>query len=438
MDHPADISVEPSLLSLDDMVLSKIMNHLNIIDLTNLMETCTRMERLTDDHLRKNHTSVHWMNHVTSEGSTIKPSESERVFKHIGRHIKTIKLSLWADFEFYEILVILAQECKQMDALILDSVRMSRPLTLCDPLISRMFSKLKRFVLTGCFWMGWCPLDIFFGNNSTLEDLAVINCCAYNGYGYRLQLSGFRSLKKLRLLRCRNVVTEKELQVCFENNTIQSLVLNDVGGVNIFSDNVIDCLSYTIDDLSVDYIDSVDSAQLVKLKKLKILRLRCVVHCDIDKLLLQLSDDNEIEELVLSKACISSDTIEALQHFKKLIRLRFDYSINSVPRQFFQALPKILPQLQLFVYAHSEIKDEDITGMVKLMPSLHRLSLFGCNALKTETYLEMIKILSSDWHRPKLEFIPPKWETVKSLETVRSVDQKYMLLRTDVTCDTVK
>lgn len=428
---------ETSLLDLDDMVLLKIMKHLSIIELTNLIETSKRLKTLANEHLRKHHTSVHWVNYAHVEGNTIKPCESERVFKHIGKHVKTIKLTMWADFEFYEILVILAQECSKMDTLIIESIRMSRPLTLCDPLIRRMFGKLKRFVLSGCFWMGWCPLDIFFGVNSTLEDLAVVNCCAYNGYGYRLQLAGFRSLKKLRLMRCRNVVTEKELQVCFENNNIRSLVLNDIGAVNVFLESLVDTLLHTVDDLCVDYFNEINPEQLVRMKKLRTLHLRCHVYSDVNKLLLQLGENNDIEELVITKICISSETIEALKHFKKLIRLRLDDSMNSVPRQFFRALPKVLPQLEQFVYANSTIRDEDVIFMFNLMPKLTRLSLFGCNPLATKTYLEMIKILANDWHRPKLELIPPRWETLKSLQIVRSA-HKNIWLRTDITCDMIK
>lgn len=422
---------DTSLLSLDDMVLFKIMKHLHILDLTNLAETCTRLASLTNVHFGKNHSSINWVNHRDVDKQTIKPSESERVFKQIGKHVKTIKLSLWADFEFYEILVILAQQCSQMDTLVLESIRMSRPLTLCDPLICLMFGKLKRFVLSGCFWMGWCPLDIFFGNNSTLEDLSVVNCCAYNGTGYRLQLGGFQSLKKLRLLRCRNVITETELQVCFKNNKLRLLMLTDIGATNIFYDNVIDSLFDTVDDLTVDYITDIDLEQLARLTKLKALRLRCNVFRDCDDLLLKLSPDNLIEELVITNICISTVTIEALENFKKLTRLRFDHSINTIPRLFFRSIPKILPQLQQLVYSFSSIRDEDIIYMFKLLPKLNRLSLFGCNSLAIKTYLEMVKILADDWHRPKLELITPKWETMKSLQANKSIT-KNIELRTDI------
>lgn len=420
-----------SLLDFDDLVLSKIMKNLTIIDLANLGETCTRLQNLTQDHFAKYHSSVSWMNYRDEKGNTILPSECERVFKHIGKHVRSIKLTLWADFEFYEILVILAQQCRQIESLFLDSIRMSRPLTLCDPLISLLFSKLKRFVLTGCFWMGWCPLDIFFGYNSTLEDLSVINCCAYNGYGYRLQLGGFTALKQLRLLRCRNVITEKELQVCFEQNSIESLVLCDIGNVNIFLENVIDGLCDTVDDLSLDFSDEINADQLLRLKKLRALRLHCRVCSDVDSLLQKLGADNQIEELVITKMLISSETIEALKNFTKLTRLRLDQTINSVPRQFFRALPKILPQLEHFVYAYSTIRDEDIIFMVKSMRKLNRLSFFGCNPLAEKTYQEMAQILANDWQRPKLELIPPKFETLKSLEALRSMNDSIWL-RTDI------
>lgn len=429
--------METSLLSLDDMVLLKIMKHLGIADLTNVAETCTRLERLTDDHFGKYHSCVNWINYRNREGTTIKPSESERVFKKIGKHVTTIKLSMWADFEFYEILVILAQQCRKIDTLILESVRMSRPLTLCDPLICQMFSKLKRFVLSGCFWMGWCPLDIFFGNNSTLEDLSVINCCAHNGYGYRLHMAGFRSLQKLRLISCRNVVTEVELMACFHNNDIKCLVMRDIGSVNIFLENVIDGLCKSIEILSIDFCKDIDPDQVFRLKSLKALRLHCNVFSDVDRLLLRLSSDNLVEELVVTKILISNSTIDALKNFKKLIRLRFDYSINSVPRQFFRSLPKILPELQQLVYSNSSIRDEDIVHMFKLMPTLNGLNLLGCNSLATKTYLEMAQILVNDLQRPKLELITPQVETMKSLRAIASVN-KNMWLRKNISIKEVK
>ncbi|XP_037029715.1 uncharacterized protein LOC119069692 [Bradysia coprophila] len=422
---------ETTLLLLDDMALFAIMKYLNIIALSHLFATCKRLKILVCAHVQKHHTNVHWMRYMKSEVNSIGPRESEEVFRNFGKYIRTIRLTSWSSFEFYEILLLVAQECTHIDTLILESVRMSRPQLLCDPLIKLMFKKLKRFVLSGCYWQGWCPLNNFFGDNETLEDLAVTNCCAYNGRNYRLHMSGFRSLKKLRLLRCRNVVTGKELVACFENNNIKSVMLSDIGNVHVFLDNVIECLSDTVDDLSVDFCNEINSNQLSRLKKLRTLRLHCNTHTDMDEFLSNVSTGSAIEELFIVRVCISSQTIEALKQFKNLKRLKMDRSLNSVPRQFFRAIPKILPQLQHFVYTNSTIRDEDILYMFNLMPQLARLCLFGCNSLATETYLEMADILENDWHRPKVEFILPKFETVKSLQDVKNIKKK-LWLRTDI------
>lgn len=420
-----------SLLIFDDMVLTKIMKKLTIVDLANLGETCKRLERLTQRHFGKYHTNVSWVSYRHPLGNTVRPAECERIFGHIGKHIKSMKLSLWADFEFYEILVIIATHCRQMDCLILESIRLSRPLTLCDPLISTMFAKLKRFVLNGCFWMGWCPLDIFFGLNSTLKDLSVINCCAITDYGYRLELGGFESLKLLRLVRCRNVISEAELEACFRNNKIKYLIINDIGNVNLFLENVIDSICDTVIDLTIDFFNDMNVDQLLRLKKLKALRIHCRVCSDVDDLLIKLSSDNIIEELVITRISVSNKTIEALQNFRKLTRLRFDHSTNTVPRQFFRSLPTILPQLEQFVYAFSSIRDEDIVFMFKYMPNLNRLSLYGCNELATKTYIEIIEILTNDWQRPKLELIPPKVVTSNSLQAIKRA-KSNIWLRTDI------
>lgn len=421
--------IEKSLLDFDDLVLAKIMTHLNVMDLTNLGETCMRLEKLTQEHSAKYHTSVSLIkNHNTSISNS---HEMERVFKHIGKHVKILKLGLWAHLEVYDILVIVAQQCIRMETLILEALRLSSPLALSDPLINDMFRKLKRFVLCGCHWVGWCPIDIFFGDNSTLEELSIINCGAYHGTNYRMQLDGFRSLQNLRVSRCRNVVTEHELALCFKSNNIRTLVLNDIGYVNIFFDNVIDGLYNTLEEICFEYVIEMNLDQISRLKKLKIVRLHCEVSTAVDKLLLTLSEANEIEELVLSQILISSKTMDAMKNFKKLERLKIDRCVNSIPRQFFRNLPKILPQLSQFVYARSSIRDEDVIYFVKFMTKLKSLSFIGCNSLATKTYLEMVRILAEDWQRPKpLEFRPPTLPTSAILDAIKG-GRNHIHLRTD-------
>lgn len=166
-------STHRSLLSLDDMVLLKIVNHLYLCDIINIGETCKRLEYLTQKHFEIHYSTVRWrMNY----GNSIKLCESSRLLKHIGRHVRTVNLESWSDLEFYKILVIIANECTHLKTLTLDSIRMNRPLSICDPLVEEMFNKLKTFVFRGCFWTGWCPLQIFFGENSTLEQLSLIDC----------------------------------------------------------------------------------------------------------------------------------------------------------------------------------------------------------------------------------------------------------------------
>lgn len=420
-------NTENSLLDLDDMALNKIIKYLPLIDLSHLIETCKRMENLVSEHLRQHHSNVHWKN------NTIKLWESERVFRNIGRYIKSIKLSMWTDFEFYEILVLLAHECSNLETMILESVGLFRPALLADPFIKLMFAKLKRFVLSGCYWQGWCPLSTLFGVNRTLEDLTVANCCGYNGFTYQIQISGFRSLKKFRLTRCRNVMTTDELVMCLVNNDISSLVLNDIGNVSIPMNVLVESLSETVEDLSLDFFNMINVTELSRLQKLKVIRLRCNVYADIDAVLSQLGDISTIEELVVLRICISSRTIDALRKFKNLQRLRLDHVVNSTPRQFFRSLPMILPNLQQFLYGNSTIRDEDILFMFKLMRHLTRLNLYGCNSLATKTYLHMIAIVENDWHRPKLDLIPPKWESMRSMIVVKHAKKNKMSILTDMT-----
>lgn len=417
---------EKSLLILDDMVLFQIMTNLSLVDLSHLIGTCKRMEKLVSEHLRKHHSNVHWRNYKnTNSADTIQPCDSERVFRTIGKYVKTVRLSLWVDFEFYEILVLLAHECPDIETLVLEKIRMTRPLLLADPVIKLMLGKLKRFVLNGCVWQGWCPLDTLFGENTTLEDLTVMNCCAHNRYNFRLQICGFRSLKKLRMTRCRNIVTEKELLLCFEQNNINWLALTEIDNVHI--DNAIQSLTDTVDELSIDYSIITAPQLLSRLKQLTVIRLCCNIFTNIDETLLQIGGNCLIEELVVLRICVSSRTIDALKQFTNMKRLILVHIVNTVPRQFFRSLPSILPQLNQFVYKHSSIRDEDILYMFQWMPKLTRLNFTGCNSLATKTYSKIADMIESDWHRPKLELVLPRWETTEVTEVVKKATKKIWL-----------
>lgn len=403
-----------SLLSLDDMVLFKIVNHLTVNALINLGETCKRLEYITQQQFEKHYSNVRWRKNCRNN---VKLCESREMFRHIGKHVKTINLVIWSDLEFYEMMVIIGKECTRLDTLSLDSIRMNRPIEICDPLINVMFSKLKRFVLNGCYWNGWCPLRTFFGENSTLERLSIIDCCGYNEK-YKLHLSGFCGLKYLRLLDCQNLLSSVELQRCFENNNIDTLWFCNVGSLNIFQKHIVDALP-EVESLTLNYNSQIDLEQLVRFTKLKKLRLYCHVLSDVNELLSKLSAD--IEELEVTNCFITKPVMEILKKFKSLTHLSFKSGVNSISGEFFRILPTILPNLRQLVYTYNVVEDDDFIHMFRLMPKLSHLSMFGCKSLTIDTYLKMVDILTKDLLRPKLQFIPAQLDTWKSLKNVENV-----------------
>lgn len=422
-----DYSVK-SLLSLNNMVLLKIMKNLSIYDITKMAETCVRLNNLADEHFKQNYGSISWVNDY--EGRKINLSEFKRVWKRFGIHVKTAELSLWDDNEFFELLLILAKYCKNVDSISLNGIHMTSSFLFDVPLIISMFAQLKRFVMIRCFWTLWCPLSFFFRDDSSLEQLSIIKCCCDNRESYQLQLASFCKLKELNVLHCENVFTNFELKECFENNNITSLTLSNVNKINFFDSDLIESLVDTLETLTIDYSNS-NFDHLLRLNKLKILRIHCRTLNNIDGQLLKFQANKVLEELELSRIIISKETIQSLENFKSLTSLRFNSCKNTVQDEFFTSLPLIFPQLIQFVYAFSKIKDENILCVTKLMPKLMRLSLFGCNALATETYSKIEKIVINDWHRPKLELIPPKFESLKAFEDIKSL-KNGIWLRMDI------
>lgn len=404
-----------SLLNLDDMVLFKIMNHLTVSTLITLGETCKRLAYITQQQFEKHYSNVKWRKNCRN---SIKLCESREMFRHIGKHIQTINLAIWTDFEFYEMLVIVANECTRLETLILESIRMNRPLEIGHPSIYVMFSKLKRFVLNRCFWTGWCPLQTLFGKNATLEQLSIIDCYAYNG-NYKLHLSGFLALKDLELLDCENLLTSAELQRCFENNNINTLSLCNTPNMNIFEKHIVDAMFDKVESLTLNYNSQIDLKELMRLTKLKKLRLLCRILSDTNELLSKLNTD--IEELEVTNSLITQLTIEVLKKFKNLTHLSFHGGLNSVAGEFFIILPTTLPNLQQLVYTYNTVTDDTFIHMFSLMRKLRYLSLFGCKSLAIDTYLKMVDILTKDMQRPKLKFIPPELETLKSLKKLKNI-----------------
>lgn len=404
-----------SLLSLDDMVLFKIISHLTISTLINVGETCKRLAYITQQQFKNHYSSVRWSKNCRN---AVKLGESRKMFSHIGRHIQIMNLAIWSDLEFYEVLVILAHECTSLETLILDSIRINRPVEICHPSIDVMFNKLKRFVLNGCFWSGWCPLKTFFNETSTLEELCIVGYNSYNG-DYKLYLSGFRTLKDLQLLDCQYLLTSAELQRCFENNNINTLSLCNISNLNIFEIHIIDALFDKVESLTLDYNSQIDLDQLVRLTKLKNIRLLCRVASDVHELLSKLSAD--IEKLEVTNIFITKSIIEVLKKFKNLTHLSFEGGVNSISGEFFTILPTILPNLQQLVYTYNVVTDYEFIHMFSLMPKLRYLSLFGCKPLAIDTYLKIVDILIQDTLRPKLKFIPPQLETFKSLNNLENI-----------------
>lgn len=422
----SDNLIGNSLLRLDDMVLRRIMKYSSADDLVNLSETCVRLANLSEEHFRKHYRSINWSTH----DRRIEPAASERFLKKCGKHVKNVKFSYWNNDEFFELLLILAKHCQNLDTLSLEHVNMPRPI-MPYSLIDSMFAKLQRFEFIDCFWTDWCPLTYFFGDNSTLEQLMITKCFMDNRYSYQLQLSGFSALKRLDVVHCKNVLTNFELEECFLNNKITSLALSDINGISIFNSELIDTLVDTLESLTIDCTNFDLFDQLLRLKKLKVLRIHSRKFINIDSELLKFTVNNIIEELEISHLIISNETVKALATFKSLTRLRLNRCQNTVPDKFFKSLPQLFPQLLQFVYTYSEIKDKNIFCMVKMMPTLRRLSLFGCNKLRTETYLEIENVFACNWQRPKLEFIPPMLVTMKTMNDVKK-SMKNIWLRTDL------
>lgn len=406
-----------SMLKLDDMVLLKIIKNLGLEDLANLGDTCVRIANIAEEYFKANYRSL---NLSKKCGRGIQASKSERVWEKFGKHVTTVELSNWQDIEFSDVLEIIAKNCTNLEALTLDSVIIRRPHIFADPLVMSMFAKLKRFSLLKCIWTRWCPLSYFFGENSSLEQLSIIKCFCDSGESYHLQLAGFSALTKLNVQHCKNVLTNLELEDCFKNNKITSLALTDVSFIKLFESQLIDELVDTLVSLTVDY-SNFNFEQLLRLNKLKVLRMHCRQLTNVDHLLQIFGGNNSIEMLEFSQIIISMVTVQNLHIFKSLTTLRLNSCQNVVPDEFFQSLPKIFPRLVQFVYAYSEIEDKNIIYMVKLMPKLKRLSLFGCNELTTATYLEIDKILYNDWQRLTLQFIPPKFATFKAFSYIKSV-----------------
>lgn len=391
-----------SLLSLDDMVLIKITNYLNVRDLVNLGTTCKRFAYLTQNHFEKN-SSVRWR----KNRNAIKLYESGNIFKHIGKYLQAINLAFWCDFEFHKILVILSTECSHLISVTLDSIRMNS-FSICVSTAAPMFSKLKQFVLKECYWTGWCPLEIFFGKNSTLEQLSIIDCSA----NYQLQLKEFRALKELHLVECRNLLSSTDLQRCLENNNISILSLTGVCNVNLFEQCFMNRCD-SIESLTFDYNGRVNYDELLRLTKIKKLSLLSKVPNNVDDLITKVNRD--IEELKVKNIFITKTVMEALKQFTRLRHLKLEKCSNLVADEFFIILPKVLPNLQHFVYTYSVVKDCDVIQMLKLMKNLRHFSLFGCNNLATDTFVEIVKILTEDSQRPKLKFIPPQLQSLQCL-----------------------
>lgn len=128
-----------------------------------------------------------------------------------------------------------------------------------------MFGKLKKFELVCSYWWCWFPLEIFCGINTTLEHLAITLYSSFNVKD-RLIFKSFRALKTLRLIKCRDVLVERELQECFYKNNITSLELTDFDNIDFFKPNSINSLINSLETLTIDYFNQIDPDQLFRLK----------------------------------------------------------------------------------------------------------------------------------------------------------------------------
>lgn len=403
-----------SLQSLDDVVLLKITNYLRVGDLINLGKTCKRFKNFTQHHFEKNCSSVRWQNNRNA----MKLSESRQILRNIGKYLQTINLAIWSDIEFSKILLTLGSECSHLNSITLDSVRMNCSLNTLDPVVRSMFSKLKQFVLKRCYWTGcvWCPLEIFFGENFTLEQLSIIDCIG----SQKLKLSGFQALKEILLVECRDLFSSVELQRCLENNEISTLSLTDVGTVNPFEPRLVNALFNSIESLTLDYHSETNFNILLRLRKLKRFRLQSNELYNVDELIAKLNP--AIEELEVSNILITKTLLESLNSFKKLWHLSFERCSNPISDEFFSILPNIVPNLRHLIYTKNIVRDSEIVHMLRLMPKLAYLSLIGCNTLSIDTYLEILDILTKDSLRPKLRIIPfVRIESVKSFLNFNNV-----------------
>ncbi|XP_037028958.1 uncharacterized protein LOC119069155 [Bradysia coprophila] len=405
-----------TLLSLDDMVLLEILNHLIVIDLVNLGKTCRRLAYLTQRQFEKHYSIVTWKKNFKS----IKLGESSTILRNIGKHIRKIRLAVWSDLELHKILVTLGNECSHLRSLTLDSVKMG--ITDPHPALISMFRKLKQFVLNECSWTVQCPMQIFFGENSTLEELSLNDCCRYNPNSCKLQLKEFRALKVLRLENCESLLTSAELKRCFESNAISVLSLTHFGSnVNLFEFELINSLCNSLESLTLAYHSNLRSYQLSRLRKLKKFRILCSETYNVDDAIKKLHVG--IEELELVNVYITSEMMEYFKSFKQLRHLSFERCTNSIKSDFFIILPTTLPNLQHLVYNYSVVKDRDIIHMFRSLPHLKYLNLLGCNMLADDTYFEIVDILMKDLQRSKLKFIPPQLESFQCLKNVDNLKE---------------
>lgn len=317
---------KPSLLQLNPDCLLEMFNHMKLIDLCHLAETCTTLNNLAKYHFRLKHKHFDFASVI--DGEFVSVDEASTLLRVFGDQIHSLNVSrdlfehdVDDDYVSEALMDSIAENCrKNVKVLALTSINCVAGM-ITDPLPA-LFNAIEMLTLNDCY-MGrpWC----------SMKNLKVLKLIEVTGCVPRFRYVNYNQLEEVAFNRVQHLYTNELAEFIPTVPTVKRLSIVKCWFTTIKIFEVIKDMEH-LEELEFQLNHPIASEEihgqylmhLTLLKKLKVLKLGCN-----GKSVQQLIDGFcakkiAIEHLELADGVLDMATVRAIAELKTIKVLKFN------------------------------------------------------------------------------------------------------------------
>lgn len=403
---------------LNNECLLHLLECFNILELTEIRGTCSRLDTLIDG-FRHKHVNFDFADLWTQLPYDLTLDNTNDILKFVGPTMKTLKIDgRNFSFDFDSNLLLfecIVQFCKKLESLDIDNFKL-------DPSVVKKLTPLiknLKSLSVGESIIVDDELGAFFEGASNLKELKIFRDCIPS-----VCLMKVFNLNALSVNDCSDLGSESFKEMLKKNKTLKTL---EIHCCENFDNSVVDCI---VDDVSGieelsfssnSYTIISNLSRFAELPNLKILFIECLKTDLVNSLLETLSEQNMLEELHLHHHLYLSSFVHPksvlISKITNLKMLSMKYTITDPELRMLQNLSKLE---SISIPEANQVTLDELLSFLTACKNIKYLDVSSTN-VDLNFLQKVIEIWQLSECRPKLEMVVHGTNSVQMSEQVQNL-----------------